>query len=65
MVPAGTTATESKLRPGPVRTFRLAVAYLLPTTFNAGVGTGLRLGAATGFGFALGLGLGLAFVALT
>ena len=65
--PAETVATTSESRSGAVRTFRLAVAYLLPTTFNAGVGTRFGLGAATGlaFGFAEALALDLAFVSLS
>ena len=57
LAPAETTATTSELRSGVVRTLRLAVAYLLPITFNAGVGTGSGLGAATGLtlGFAVNL----------
>jgi hypothetical protein len=62
LVPAETTPTTSELRSGAVRTFKLAVVYLLPTTFNAGVGTGSRLMAATGLEVDLAFGLGLTFV---
>ena len=61
LVPAETTATTRELRSGAVRTFRLAVVYLLPITFNAGVGTRSGFGAAT-FGFAVAFDEGLALV---
>jgi hypothetical protein len=65
LVPAFTTPTTCESRLGAVRTFNVAVAYLLPITFSAGFGTGLAVGRGFGFGFVrdgtgltVGLGLG-------
>jgi hypothetical protein len=64
LVPACTTATTCELRLGAVRTFKVAVAYLLPITFNGGFGTGLAVWLGFGFGFVrvgAGLAVGLGF----
>ena len=65
--PTDTTSTTSDSKLGPVRTLRLAVTYLVSTTFSGGFGAGFGAGFATALGLGLAValaGLGLALVAL-
>src|SRR5829696_7217877 len=58
--PTDTTSTTSDSKLGPVRTLRLAVTYLVSTTFSGGVGAGFGAGLATALALGLAVTLGLA-----